>query len=67
MNQNSSNEPDDLGQYERYERPTFIVIDNGERINVSDVEFMDIAEDIYGRDIMTFKYKGKVYSSNVYR
>ena len=35
------------------------VIVNGEKISVDNVEFLDIEEDIYGRDLMTFMYLGE--------
>lgn len=42
------------------------VVVNGERVLVKDVEFLNIEEDIFGRDVMTFEYKGEVYKSNVF-
>lgn len=30
------------------------------------IEFIDIEEDIYGRDLMTFEYQGKTYQSYVF-
>jgi hypothetical protein len=41
------------------------VIVKGEMISVDKVEFIDIEEDISGRDLMTFEYKGKVYQSYI--
>ena len=35
----------------------------GERIDEQDVEVLNIEEDIQGRDLVTFKYKGKKYKS----
>jgi hypothetical protein len=37
----------------------------GEWIPVSVTEFLNISEDIHGRDVMTFTYGGKVYESLV--
>jgi hypothetical protein len=35
------------------------VIVNGEKIPVDNVEFLDISEDIHGRDLMSFMYLGE--------
>jgi hypothetical protein len=35
------------------------VIVDGEKIPVDNVEFLDISEDIYGRDLITFMYNGE--------
>jgi hypothetical protein len=35
----------------------------GERIDEREVEVLNIEEDIQGRDLLTFKYKGKKYKS----
>ena len=45
---------------------TFVVV-KGERIDVEDVEFLNIEEGIFGEDIMTFEYEGEVYESAVFR
>lgn len=37
----------------------------GEWIPVSVTKFLNIEEDIHGRDVMTFTYGGKVYQSLV--
>jgi len=37
----------------------------GEWIPVSVTEFLNIEEDIHGRDVMTFAYGGKAYQSLV--
>ncbi len=47
-------------------RPPTVVVD-GEHIPVDEVEFVDISEDIFGHDVMTFNYNGKQYTSNVFR
>jgi hypothetical protein len=44
-------------------RPHVLV--NGEWIPVDDTEFINISEDLFGRDVYEFSYKGKCYSSNV--
>jgi hypothetical protein len=41
------------------------VIVNGEKIPVDNVEFLDISEDIHGRDLMTFIYLGEKRQSYV--
>jgi hypothetical protein len=41
------------------------VIVNGEKIPVDNVEFVDITEDINGRDLMTFIYLGEKRQSYV--
>lgn len=38
---------------------------NGEKIPMSQTEFITIEEDIQGRDLVTFSYKGKEYQSYV--
>lgn len=45
---------------------TFVYVD-GEWIqwNEEEMSFIDIAEDIYGRDEVTFEYEGKTYRSNM--
>lgn len=50
---------------EGYVPPCFVIVD-GERVLTDDVEFVDISEDVFGRDVMTFIYKGKQYTSNVF-
>lgn len=42
------------------------VIVKGEIISVKKVKFIDIEEDISGRDLMTFEYEGKVYKSFIF-
>lgn len=38
---------------------------NGQEVNVSDVEFINIEEDLTGRDLMTFAFEGEVRKSYV--
>jgi hypothetical protein len=38
---------------------------SGELIDASKVEFLNISEDIYGRDCMTFIYEGNKHESVV--
>jgi hypothetical protein len=45
--------------------PQSHVLVEGEWIPVSVTEFLNISEDIHGRDVMTFTYGGKVYESLV--
>lgn len=41
------------------------VLVDGEWIPSDETEFINISEDLFGRDVYEFKYKGKFYSSNV--
>jgi hypothetical protein len=41
------------------------VIVNGEYISVDNVEFLDIEEDIHGRDLMSFMYNGERMQSYI--
>lgn len=43
------------------------VMVEGEWVPVNDTVFIGISEDLFGRDVYEFKYKGKCYSSNVIR
>lgn len=43
------------------------VIVNGEHIPVDNVEFLDISEDITGRDLMSFMYNGEKKQSYVFK
>ena len=47
---------------EAYERPIYVYVD-GERVNEHDVEVLNIEEDMQGRDLLTFTYKGKKHTS----
>lgn len=49
---------------DHYEQQTYVSA-HGEWVNVKEVEFLDISEDIHGRDLMTFRYKGEEFVSNV--
>jgi hypothetical protein len=49
------------------ERGDFFVLVNGERVDVADTTFIDIEEDFYGRDLMTFEFHDHQYKSRVYR
>lgn len=44
---------------------SYYVTCSGQEINVKDVEFIDIEEDLNGRDLMTFAYLGEVRKSYV--
>ena len=35
-------------------------------INVDFVKFIDISEDLFGNDIITFEYKDRIYNSNIH-
>lgn len=41
------------------------VIADGKYIPADEVEFIDIEESFEGRDVMTFKYEGKIRKSEV--
>ena len=45
-----------------YERPIYVYV-NQERVNEQDVEVLNIEEDMQGRDLLTFTYKGNEYKS----
>ena len=47
---------------EAYERPIYVYV-NQERVNEQEVEVLNIEEDMQGRDLLTFVYKGKEYKS----
>lgn len=49
---------------DHHEQQTYVSA-HGEWVNVKEVEFLDISEDIRGRDLMTFRYKGEEFVSNV--
>jgi len=51
--------------YPEYMPRPYVMVD-GERVLTDDVEFVDISEDVFGRDVMTFIYKGKQHTSNVF-
>ena len=55
------NETDDWYS-QAYERPVYVYV-NQERVNEQEVEVLNIEEDIQGRDLLTFAYKGKEYKS----
>ena len=48
-----------------YGEPIPNVIVDGEKIPMDDVEFIDISEDISGRDLIKFKYNNEVRESFV--
>jgi hypothetical protein len=48
------------------DKPTpYVCVGEEEWIPTDRVEFVDISEDIHGRDIMTFIYKGKQRQSYI--
>jgi hypothetical protein len=47
------------------ERTGYVLVE-GQEVPIDDTVFLNISEDIYGRDLYTFKYNGKEYSSNVF-
>ena len=55
------NETDDWYS-ETFERTIYVYVD-GERVNEQEVEVLNIEEDMQGRDLLTFTYKGKKYTS----
>ena len=50
---------------EIYGTKTSYVLVEGQLVRTDDTEFINISEDLFGRDVYEFKYKGKCYSSNV--
>ena len=55
------NETDDWYS-ETFERTIYVYVD-GERVNEQEVEVLNIEEDMQGRDLLTFTYKGKKHTS----
>ena len=47
-----------------YQATSYVSVD-GEYVPVDEVEFLDIEEDIMGKDLMTFKYAGKKMTSYI--
>jgi hypothetical protein len=47
------------------DRQTAMVTINGERIPLDDCEFLNVEEDMSGRDLVTFKYQDVEYQSFV--
>ena len=47
-----------------YKNTAYVII-NGEKVSTDDVEVLDISEDFSGRDLLTYKYKGKTYESYI--
>ncbi len=43
----------------------YVMVD-GNKISVKNVKFLDIEEDRYGVDLMTFELDGEVYKSYIY-
>ena len=60
-NEDWMNQTDDWYS-ETYERPIYVYVD-GERVDEKEVEVLNIEEDMQGRDLLTFTYKGKKYKS----
>ena len=50
---------------QKIEYMNYYVTCDGQEVNVKDVEFLDIEEDLNGRDLMTFAYEGEVRKSYV--
>lgn len=53
----------DPDYFEQFKIPHVLV--DGEWIPADKTEFLNISEDLFGRDVYEFKYKGKCYSSHV--
>lgn len=47
-----------------YQATSYVSVD-GEYVPVDEVEFLNIEEDIMGKDLMTFKYAGKRMTSHI--
>ena len=50
--------------YGELERVSYVFVD-GDSIPLNDVEFLNIEEDIHGRDVITFNHNGQEYKSLV--
>jgi hypothetical protein len=50
--------------WEMPEKKSYVIVD-GDYIPVDEVTFLDIEDDISGRDIMTFEWAGTIMSSFV--
>ena len=44
------------------ERTTWVKA-GGEWVDLDDTEFLNVSEDLYGRDTITFEYEGDTYES----
>jgi hypothetical protein len=42
-----------------------LVTVKGKQLAMDEVEFVDVEEDMSGRDLVTFKYEGQIYKSFV--
>jgi hypothetical protein len=49
-----------------YEEYSGYVMVDGERIKATEVETLNIEEDMMGRDLLTFNYNGRTYKSYVF-
>jgi hypothetical protein len=54
-----------MSNYDYEENPTYVMVD-GVRIKTTEVETLNIEEDISGRDLLTFEYNGQTYKSYVF-
>jgi hypothetical protein len=50
---------------ETYGTKTAYVLVESEYIKIDDTVFINISEDLFGRDVYKFKYKDKCYSSHI--
>ena len=48
--------------YEAFERPIYVYVD-GEKVDEQNVEVLNIEEDMQGKDLLTFVYNKKTYTS----
>ena len=60
-NEDWMNQTDDWYS-ETFERTIYVYV-NGEKVDEQEVEVLNIEEDMQGRDLLTFAYKGKEYKS----
>ena len=49
------------------ERPSDYVMCEGMRLPVSELEITDISEDFTGADVVVFRWRGCLYTSNVFK
>lgn len=56
---------EDVVEYKEEKQKNWVYAGEHGWVNVDNTEFVDISEDWYGNDILTFVYKGVHYYSNI--
>ena len=56
---------EDVSEYVEKKPDCWVHADYHGWLNVDNVQFIDISEDMIGQDVMTFKYKNKIFDSNI--